>query len=250
MNQLALMLAAYLALVGQPDNLKAVQQHEWDSFKLAHNKSYESDQIDTLRRLVFAVNKAKIEQQNAELKKAGASYEMGVNQFTDWTTDEMRRLNGLRPRAEQRRVSAEDATYVQQLLSDDQSLPEEFDWRKVDGRVSEVKNQGQCGSCWAFAAVGALEGQEKAVNMSKLVALSEQNVVDCAYASFGGAGCQGGRMIDAYAYMSIAGVDDSDSYPYKGVDGSCNFDKSKAVMKDTGFVVLPSDEEKIFFRPC
>ena len=84
-----------------------------------------------------------------------------------------------------------------------------------------MKDQGQCGSCWAFSTTGALEGQHFA-KTSKLISLSEQNLVDCSLLNFG---CQGGNQDLAFDYIKVHnGIDTEESYPYQAQRHSCQFD--------------------------
>jgi cathepsin L len=116
-----------------------------------------------------------------------------------------------------------------------------LDWRDK-GYVTPIKDQGQCGSCWAFSSTGSLEGQHfKATG--KLVSLSEQNLVDCS-GKQGNMGCNGGLMDQAFDYIKENnGIDTEDSYPYEAADNQCRFKAANVGATDTGFTDITSKDE-------
>jgi C1A family cysteine protease len=116
-----------------------------------------------------------------------------------------------------------------------------IDWRDK-GDVVHVKDQGQCGSCWAFSAVGSIESAY-AIKTGKLVSLSEQQLVDCS-GKYGNMGCNGGLMDQAFKYLTaVGGIETEVAYPYQAIDKICVFNTSKVVVKVCGFIDIKSKDE-------
>ena len=183
------------------------------------------DVRDFARRYnAYRSNMEYIDARNEDLRNEGQpTYKLGVNAFTDTSREDFAawRLRGL---GGSRLTPAPTPRSERGPWAKPAGLPTAVDWR-ADGWVVPVKDQGQCGSCWAFSAIGAIEGQHANVT-GKLVSLSEQNLVDCAGA-FGCDGCEGGWPEAAMRYVeSNGGVDREVSYPYGGTDGACAYGKN------------------------
>ncbi|KAI6178353.1 (pine wood nematode) hypothetical protein [Aphelenchoides besseyi] len=211
---------------------------DWNAYKGLHGKSYDSEEVESERMAAFLLAKQHVEAHNEAYRNGKTSFKIGINHLSDLPFSEYRKLNGfihLYGDAVQSNASRWAKPFHVQV-------PDAWDWRD-HGYVTEVKNQGMCGSCWAFSSTGALEGQHKR-KTGKLVSLSEQNLVDCSTA-YGNHGCSGGLMDFAFEYVKEnKGIDTESSYPYRGTQRRCHFNKADVGADDTGFVDLPEGDEE------
>ncbi|KAL3886609.1 hypothetical protein ACJMK2_026593 [Sinanodonta woodiana] len=214
------LLAGLVALsVAGPINLEL--SSEWELFKSTYVKNYAQEE-DLLRRVIWERNLKHVQQHNIEADRGVHTFWLGMNEYADMTPEEfVSAMNGYRMNATKTFQCGKFMTPSHVKLSD---LPTTVDWR-TEGYVTGVKNQGQCGSCWAFSTTGSLEGQHFK-KTGKLVSLSEQNLVDCSQEE-GNDGCQGGLMDQAFDYViENKGIDTEESYPYTAKDGVCKFKKA------------------------
>jgi cathepsin L len=211
---------------------------EWRTFKINYGRSYSDESEESSRRNIFARHLKAIAINNYLHSKGLKSFTMGVNEFADLDTSEFVKLmTGYMSR------NTSDDLSGSAFLSPEVSftLEDEVDWRDK-GYVTEVKNQGKCGSCWAFSATGSLEGQTFR-KTGKLVDLSEQQLVDCS-GSFGNKGCNGGWPSYAFSYVkSIGGLDTEDSYPYDGKQEECRYDPASSGATCSGYVTITKNSE-------
>nr|CAH7747554.1 unnamed protein product [Callosobruchus chinensis] len=197
---------------------------QWREFKIKYGKAYTSSLEDRKRFNIFHENLRKILDHNKRFDKGEVTYAMKITKFADMTQDEFKDFlknsygvgtspigNFESPDTDNNRAESSNPVL--------ENVPEAIDWR-CKGAVTAVKDQGMCGSCWAFSAVGALEGQHYKSNGS-LLDLSVQDLVDCAGGSYGNMGCSGGLMNYAYDYVKDRGVLTENEYPYKGMEDTC-----------------------------
>ena len=175
---------------------------------------------------------------NSNTQKPGLSYTLGHNEFSDLSWDEFQAVyvNGLNGNPHLRRPK----NYVDLPKASSDSV----DWVSK-GAVTPVKNQGQCGSCWAFSTTGSFEGAYQ-VATGNLVSFSEQNLVSCDTVDDG---CSGGLMDNAFGWIkSNGGLCTEDDYPYtsgSGSSGSCKTSCSKAATLTGWSDVKQGDEDAL-----
>ncbi|XP_023635072.1 germination-specific cysteine protease 1 isoform X2 [Capsella rubella] len=170
-----------------------------------------------------------------------ATYKLGLTKFTDLTNDEYRSLYlGARTEPTRRIAKAKHVNQKYSAAVNGKGVPETVDWRQK-GAVNPVKDQGTCGSCWAFSTTAAVEGINKIVT-GELVSLSEQELVDCDKAY--NQGCNGGLMDYAFQFiMKNGGLNTEKDYPYRGSNGKCNSFLNSRVVSIDGYEDVPTKDE-------
>ncbi|KAL5717916.1 hypothetical protein ACHQM5_010869 [Ranunculus cassubicifolius] len=187
-----------------------------------------------------------------EFNKKDEPYKLKLNKFGDMTSFEFKK-HYAGSRVKHYRMLHGERRSTGFMYENVTRVPPSADWRQK-GAVTAIKDQGQCGSCWAFSTVAAVEGINK-IKTGDLVSLSEQELVDCDTSE--NQGCNGGLMELAFEFIKQnGGITTERNYPYKAQDRSCDANKenSHIVSIDGHENVPPNDEDALLKavanQPC
>ncbi|KAG8385456.1 hypothetical protein BUALT_Bualt03G0047200 [Buddleja alternifolia] len=220
-----------------PDATMAERHEQWMA---NYGRVYKDDTEKATRFKIFKENVEFIDSFNNVGSRA---YKLGINEFADLTNEEFRASrNGYKMASHQK--SFDNTAFKYENVT---AVPASMDWRKK-GAVTGVKDQGQCGCCWAFSAVAAMEGINQ-LTTGKLISLSEQELVDCD-TSGEDQGCNGGLMDNAFEFiLHNNGLTTESNYPYKGTDSTCNSQKEAShAAKITGHEDVPANNESALLK--
>ncbi|CAG5012073.1 unnamed protein product [Parnassius apollo] len=215
--------------------------HCFETFKRKYDREYVDDQEHAMRRSIFQENMRLIITRNRQ----NLGYKLSVNKFADRTPAEMERHRGLIRRSKND-VGTDPFPYTKtQVKEIADILPKNFDLR-IEGLITPVHDQEDCGSCWTFGTTSAVEGALARSNGGRLLRLSNQALIDCAW-GFGAAGCDGGSDTAAYKWMMKYGMPTEEEYgTYQNKDGFCRIDNMTDIYQIRGFTdVTPFSVEAL-----
>ncbi|KAK3432979.1 hypothetical protein EUGRSUZ_D00497 [Eucalyptus grandis] len=213
------------------------QHEEWMAI---HGRVYK-DAVEKAKR--YEIFKENVKRINAFNNGKDVGYKMAVNKFADLTNEEFRAsYTGYKRRPTRVLSSGEKKPFKYANFT---AIPAALDWRTKKA-VTPVKDQGNCGSCWAFSAVAAMEGITM-IRKGKLVPLSVQELVDC---DDNDEGCGGGLVDCVFKFIvSNGGLTTEANYPCQGNKGTCNTAKAATPAASiTGYQDVPANNEKALLQ--
>ncbi|KAI4343018.1 hypothetical protein MLD38_027568 [Melastoma candidum] len=217
--------------------LDKLSHKDHEAWMRTYGRVYKDEEEKQRRSRIFNDNVKFIEEFN---HRNDVTYELAVNKFADLTKEEFLATYA-NLKVEARPSPSSNANRFRYENFTD--IPETMDWRSK-GAVTPIRDQGRCGSCWAFSAVAAIEGITK-IKTGKLTPLSVKQLVDCDH---GNKGCDGGLESPAFKYVKDnGGLMAEDSYPYNEEDGTCDL-RGTPVAKITGYEYVTKNDEKALLK--
>ncbi|CAE7199726.1 cpl-1 [Symbiodinium sp. KB8] len=216
------------------ENLRDYEGYSFEDYKQEFSKSYADHELES-RKSIFEANLRKVQAHNAEYRQGHRTWYMAMNELADLSSEEF----GVRRSTKV--AHAVNRPFLQLDAEVHKPNPAAFDWRST-GVVTPVKDQGGCGSCWAFSATETVESHY-AIASGKLLTLAPQTYVDCVENPDdcgGTGGCEGATMELAFNLTISKGIALESSLPYEGRDASCP--SYKPAVKAKSYVRLPINE--------
>lgn len=230
-----LLIASVLAVSA----LAALTDLSFDQYISTYSKRYTGAEY-RLRRKIFETRVRDIKAHNA---RPGVTYTRTVNQFTDHTEAELSQMMGLNKHLHFQGASLRASrSPVTPRLRSTVSVPDEIDWSK--NATTPVKNQGGCGSCWAFAGTESIESCAF-LGSGKLVTLAPQEFVDCVpnpQKCGGSGGCEGATTDLLFDYVKNVGAVTEKEYPYEQSDRKCRVSEKKTAVNVGGYVDVANND--------
>lgn len=222
------LIITYKPFTFSEEYIEANYEYLFNDFIIENNRNYNEEEY-ILRLKIFKDNLHVIR----KLHENDDSAEYGINQFSDLTHEEF--FN------KYLRVIEDKAPTIKSESSVTYSIPTKVDWREK-GVVTPIKNQKNCGACWAFASTQVIESHF-AIKYNKLIELAPQQMVDCDRAAHG---CHGGLHYEALDYVKRqGGIVAEQDYKYEEKRGECRFDETKVVARVSGYFNTTSDENEM-----
>jgi len=238
-----ILFAILVGIVSCKTRWSDLHGYTFEDYRVEYRKNYENANEVQLRREIFNEKLDEIRSHNADTTK---SWKRGVNAFTDRTPEEFRQVLGLK-KSLLYSTKQSQRNYKPSKI-DLSILPETVDWR-TQGVITDVKDQGECGSCWTFGTAETFESYW-ALETGELADMSEQQILDCTAnpnQCGGTGGCQGGTPELAYAQIAeMGGLSSEWTYPYISYFGESQQCRSNATFMPIAtlgnWTVLPSNE--------
>ena len=234
------MIAALLIGGAVPTVLRDWSDFTFNDFKRVYGRVYETSALESKKAAAFAENMETVLRQNRDYQAGASSWWASINSFSDLSEAEFSaKKKGLKPHHQ---------THAFTTLAPpvEVATPWDVDWREKKSPggsavVTPVKDQGMCGSCWAFASTATIESYY-ALATDELAVLAPQTLVNCAPNPDdcgGTGGCEGSIPELAFNYTRSGGIALETDLPYKAHDENCTAFKAKATLD--GYVKLPAN---------
>jgi len=244
MNKILVLLAAFFAITAARPSLEQLDTYTFEQYIKEYNLSFKEDELPQ-RKALFQSEIQRIKAHNAR----NSSWKEGVNKFTVMTAAEKKAFFGHSKalgRSQKKSLKSARKLPDDFVLQPVDALPKHVDWREA-GIVGPVKDQGHCGSCWAFASTATIESHVAKAS-GYLYDLSIQQIASCTpnpNSCGGTGGCQGATSELAFDYVSnSAGLYQEYQYPYQSYfakDYDCTIPSGTPVAAINGYVQLPSN---------